>query len=212
MECSKIISHTIPTIPFGECTNPDIPKYLHSTDRLRFEQNKFRRYHKIYRLESSSHPLIPDSSFNALSCNWSKLIKHRHVPRIKPSVGTDFKFCFFDSISKFRIEQEVEDPEFGGLHVLSCFTIHEPETCDYSHIVILIKHQIFANNESDPYYCEIYTYEEWDQKKCLLRKRQGRAFKNLRKEYRMEMLRTFVLTKEDLRYDRQFAKMVNLYL
>ncbi len=190
MKCSEVTSHPAPS---GKCTDPDIPKYLHTVDRKVLEQSKFRLYHKIYRLESSTHPLVPDSSFNALSCNWSKLIKHNDVSRVKPTIGTDFKFCFYNSLSKFKVEQDIEDAEFGGHHVLSCFTVHEPEVCDYSHVIILIKHQIFAKDKFRPYFCEVYTYEEWSQKKCLLRKKKSRAFKELRKKYRVEMLRTFVL-------------------
>lgn len=212
MRCDEITRHKSHITSFDECTNPDIPNYLHSADRPVLGQDKFKRYHKVYRIESRSHPLIPDSSFNALSCNWSKLIKHKHVSIIKPTVGKDFRFCFYDSILKFKVEQDIEDEHFGGRHLLSCYTTHEPEKCDYSHIVILIKHQIFTDNEFNPYYCEVYTYDEWNEKKCLLRKRKGQAFKKLRKGYRMEMLRTFALVKEDLRIDRQFSELVSLFM
>jgi hypothetical protein len=71
--------------------------------------------------------------------------------------------------------------------------MHKPNDCDYSHSEINIQHEIFQDQlETILLFNEIYTYEIWKADDAILQA-GGSFYKNLRKDYRKDMIKLFYL-------------------
>lgn len=187
-----------------KCEKANIPKYLHAEGKPILQSKHFKSIHKIFRLDphgsTIDNPLLIEPAWiNALSCNWSKLIRTEHVPIIKSEVGENFYYTFAYKIFRYKLIKTLKDgEEYDGVHVLSCRFKHKPEPCDYSHIEILINHKIYKEGNSIPFFDKTYSYEDWASKTALLKKKKSRFFKDLKSQYRLDMLRIFSNNKKDI--------------
>jgi len=79
-----------------------------------------------------------------------------------------------------------------GRHILSCKIIHTPDPCNYSHIEILISHQIFNLVSGKKEFERTYSREEWEDKIAVLNQyEKNKFFKELRKTFRIKLTATF---------------------
>ena len=174
-----------------KCNNPEIPSYLHWNNRGIFLDEDFKNFHKLYRIRVEGNPIeIPEQWINAISCKWSKLIKKKHI-LLQPekNIGNDYDFVYVQEIREYRKQSTLDTQhDYKGTHVLSCVLYHSPLACDYSHSEILIRHRIFKEQNESPYFDETYTYESWAEKTAMLKKQQGKFFKELKKAFRADMI------------------------
>jgi len=175
-----------------KCDDPNIPEYLHWNARNEFSPSDFFYYHKLYRRKPNNNPLeIPAAWVTAISCRWSRIVKKKHITHPADSrLGDDYNFVFVKKVRRYKLVKTYEDPhEYNGVHVLTCEIFHRPNNCDYSHSEILIRHRIFQNGEQSPMFDEVYTHESWENKTALLKKLGGRFFKDLKSDFRLEMIK-----------------------
>lgn len=175
-----------------KCDNKEIPSYLHWNNRKPYRNEDYYYFHKLYRLKSKGNPIvIPEPWINAISCKWSKLVKQKHV-MLQPEkiIGDEYDFVFIREIKSYERKNVLNDQhEYMGTHILSCVLKHSPNPCDFSHSEILIRHRVFKNNESTPFFDEIYTYESWASETAMLRKMKSRFFKELKSDFRVDMIK-----------------------
>lgn len=174
------------------CNLPDIPEYLHWNNRQIYTHQDFLPNHKIYRLTSDGNPIeFPQGTITALSCKWSFLIEEEHILKVDvPPVGNGFKYALGQAINDYFLKRERNDGNTGW-HKLTCMFNHDPKVCDYSHIEVNIVHEIFEDEaEQTLIHKFVYTYQIWQNNNNLL---QGKAqfFKNLKKDYRADLIRVF---------------------
>ena len=174
------------------CDSKVIPAYLHWATKKTYKQEDFYYFHKLYRIKSKGNPIdIPAQWLTAISCKWSRLIKKKHI-LIQPEkkIGDDYDFVFIKEVKKYERKDILRDNhEFKGVHKLSCVIIHKPEPCDYSHSEILIRHRIYREEEIEPFFDETYSYESWAKETALLKKSNARFFKDLKKDFRVDMIK-----------------------
>jgi hypothetical protein len=171
------------------CSNPSIPEYLHTNDKKTYSSHDFKWYHKYYRLKSRSNPLISINLpwINALSGKWSYLIKNKHICKIdkdRPE-WNDFHFAYINDINNYVISTIDSN---GKKHMVNCVMSHAKKPCDYSHCEILIRHRIY-NPKGDKEFDSIYTSEDWTNKAALLRSIKEKKIKQLKKDYRIDMIK-----------------------
>lgn len=172
------------------CNSEKIPQYLHWNDRPLFADNDFLPEHNLYRV---GNPIEFPSVTTALSCKWSFLIQEEDVLRADdPPLGDDFRYAKVRELRSFFLPpREKLEGENLGWHKLSCIFLHKPNACDYSHCEILIRHQIFENQDAINLREEhIWTYQSWIDKQTLLQKK-GSFYGNMRKDYRVEIIKLF---------------------
>lgn len=175
-----------------KCDNKEIPFYLHWNNRKTFEDKDYYYFHKLYRIKPKENPIVIQPAWiNAISCKWSKLIIRNHIilePDIK--IGDEYDFVFIEEIRKYQKKSILnETHEFNGTHVLSCILKHTPLPCDYSHSEILIRHRIYKNNKTTPYFDETYTYDSWANKTAMLKRMKIKFFKDLKNDFRVDMIK-----------------------
>ena len=194
------------------CNNPLIPIYLHfNNDKKLFSDDDFKSHQKYYRLKSNDNPIIPpQGKINALSGNWSFLIEKKDIVTTheNPELN-EYEFAFIREIKAFRLTRINSDKsdEYFGKHILSCYLKHSPETCNYSHCEIFIKHQIFQSNDS--VFEETYSSKSWDKKKALLRRRKGDFYLKLKRDYRVEMIK--LISRPSLKNNLFFNVLFNIF-
>ena len=177
-----------------QCDNPNTPAYLVCGDKETFTGEDFRYYHKFYRITSNGNPVvIPESWITAISCNWSKIIKKKdilHQP--EKIIGDDYNFVFINELRNYKIIANIEDPNnnvYSGRHEISCTFIHTPIPCNYAHAEILIKHEIFKDEDIKASFSESYTHEAWEKQTAFLKKATAKPYKKLRKDFRVDMIK-----------------------
>jgi hypothetical protein len=175
-----------------KCDNQEVPPYLHWNNRSTYEDKDYYYFHKLYRLKAKGNPiLIPEKWINAISCKWSKLVKQKHI-MLQPDkkIGDEYDFVFIKEIKSYeRINVLKDDHEYTGVHVLSCILKHNPLPCDFSHSEILIRHRVFKNEESVPFFDEVYSYESWESQTAMLKKMKSKFFKDLKSDFRVDMIK-----------------------
>lgn len=178
-----------------KCDNPDVPDYLHWNDRAICQDRDFRYFHKLYRLKVRDNPVEIDPAWaNAISCRWSRIIRKKHIC-IQPSKPTylDYHFVFLQEIRRYKKTGVFEHAthEFTGKHIITCEMSHSALPCDFSHVEILIRHKIFKAIEGQEklIFDEAYTYEDWRTKRALLAKDGNKFFKQLKQEFRLDMIK-----------------------
>lgn len=178
------------------CELPNVPEYLHWNDRPFYTDADFLPKHHFYRLTLNGNPIeFPSGTITAYSCKWSILISEEDLFKVdNPSVGNTFSYAIISTIRRYELRNEKkEGNHIVGHHKLVCTLLHKPNECDYSHCEINIRHQIFSDvGEIIPSFDQIYTYEIWQAKAALLQG-DNKFFKNLRKDYRKDMIKIFCL-------------------
>lgn len=185
-----------------KCNNPQVPKYLHKNSKRVFKDKDFLYFQKVYRLKHAGNEIeIPAGSINAISCRWSKLIKNKHIIMAledPKSAYTDYMFVFMQEIRDYQkigvFEQQGHN--LAGRHELTCEMFHKAEDCNYAHVEILIRHRVYRNGETTPYFDKVYSYEDWENSTAELRKSSGKFFKEFRKQFRLDMIKLFARTSE----------------
>lgn len=182
-----------------ECPNSEIPSYLHWNNRKVFLNKDYLYFHKLYRLKISGNPIdIPNQWVNAISCKWSKIVKKKDI-LIQPEkkIGDDYNFVFLNEIKKYKRESVLNEPhEYLGKHLLTCVLIHSPIPCDFSHSEILIRHRIYDIESSKINFDETYSYESWEKKNAMLKKQKHKFFKNLKSDFRIDMIKLISKTSD----------------
>ena len=175
------------------CELEGVPKYLHWDGRQVFCEADFLNEHYLYRL---GNPIeFPQGTITALSCKWSLLIHEIDVLTVDiPAIGDSFKYAVVEAIRSYSLKERKNSDETIAWHKLSCALSHAPKECDYSHSEILIKHDIFEDyEETRKINSFIYTYGIWQTNKTVL---QRKSFKEMRKEYRKDIIKLFCLPEE----------------
>lgn len=175
------------------CTSDNIPEYLHRNNRDILSPEHFESEHKIYRLQLINNPIEFPHTLTDISCKWSLLINEEDlmVYRGNPEIYDSYKYNFVKSFIEFSLKSEIVAGNFIGWHTLECILSHKPEECDYSHCVIDIRHKYYKDEKEAALAGEWhYTYDLWQQGKTALQ--QG-ALKQLRKDYRRELISLFYL-------------------
>lgn len=176
------------------CDNKEIPPYLHWNNRTPLKATDYRYFQKLYRLKSSGNPIeIPEAWITSISCKWSKIVRKKDIlSHPANEKWNDYDFLYIRELRKYhRTVVLNEQHEFNGTHELTCLITHAPLPCDFSHSEILIRHKIFKLDETKPYFDEVYTYESWENKTALLKKQRHRFFKELKSDFRADMIRLF---------------------
>lgn len=177
------------------CNSPDVPKYLHWDNKRIFSEADFLPEHHLYRITLDGNPIeFPLGTITAYSCKWSILINEVDLFKVdNPPIGNTFKFAIISTIKAFELKREKTDGSNLGWHKLTCRLMHKPNDCDYSHSEINIQHEIFQDQfETILLFHEIYTYEIWKADDAILQA-GGSFYKNLRKDYRKDMIKLFYL-------------------
>ena len=179
-----------------KCDNLNVPTYLHWNEKETLLDKDFLYYHKLYRLKNSrSNPIeIPEKYANAVSCRWSKLIKRKHIViplENKDSNFQDYDYVFLQEIRNYKKTGILDNNQhqYSGKHVLTCELSHSPENCNFSHVEILIHHQVYSDNTNQPIFDQVYSYQEWLEKKAMLNREGGKFFKGLKKAFRLDMIK-----------------------
>ncbi len=177
------------------CSIDGIPKYLYfSTNKKVYKPKNFRFYHLLFitGFKERHNPIEFPYTLTAISVCWSKLIFSGHVLSVVKALasnpdsrGDHVFFGRVKRIKKFNVEGVCDSIECKGRHTLTTEIIHTPIECNYSHSEILIKHVYLAGNKTN---VEIVSKEQFDKKKCLLRKNAHKDFfKPLLLQYRAKM-------------------------
>ncbi len=166
-----------------KCTALGIPEYLYTEARKTYSPKHFRFYHLLYRTDSKDreNPLEFPRIVTAYSVCWSKLIIPKDVlPTIRAlatnpeNKGDNTYFGKVRKIRRIKIEKTYNDSEdFSGLHTLTAETIHSHHEFNYSHSEILIKHTYYTKGKKK---VEVISNKDWEDKKCLLRKKAHKDF------------------------------------
>lgn len=175
-----------------KCDNNEIPSYLHWNNRATLENKDYYYFHKLYRLKPQGNPIeIPLSWGNVISCKWSKFIRKKHILLEPSNINwNDYNFVFINELRKYRrINTLNEQHEYMGVHALTCVLKHSPLACDYSHSEILIRHQVYKDGQTKPYFDEVYSYQSWKDKTAMLKKQQSKFFKLLKSDFRVDMIK-----------------------
>ena len=175
-----------------KCDNKEIPSYLHWDNRNTLRNKDYCYFHKLYRIKSNGNPIeIPEQWGNAISCKFSKIVKKKDI-LLQPEkkIGDDYDFIFIKELRKYKRKSVLNDHhEFMGIHVLTCALKHSPLPCDFSHSEILIRHQVFRDGQSIPYFDEVYPYESWANRTAMLKRQKAKFFKNLKSDFRLDMIK-----------------------
>jgi hypothetical protein len=175
-----------------ECTNTEIPSYLHWNNRKIFHDKDYFYFQKLYRIKNSGNPIeVPAQWINAISCKWSKVVKKQHI-LLQPEkkIGDEYDFVFVSELRKYKRESILnEQHEFMGNHVLTCVIKHSPLPCDFSHSEILIRHRVYECVTNKLIFDEIYSYESWQNKTAMLKKQKNKFFKDLKSNFRLDMIK-----------------------
>lgn len=177
------------------CNSPNVPHYLHWDNRQVFSAADFLPEQHLYRITLNGNPIeFPAGTITAYSCKWSILINEEDLFKVdNPPIGNSFKYAIIETIRAFELKREKQDGNNRGWHKLTCSLHHNPNECDYSHSEINIKHEIFQDElETNLIFREIYTYQIWQAEEAMLQS-DGKFFKNLRKDYRKDMIKLFCL-------------------
>lgn len=177
------------------CTYQGIPKYLHyNEDRKVYKAKEFKFYQLLYRtgFKERENPIEFPRSLTALSVCWSKLINPKDVLHTVVSQGDPSKLgnhVFFGKIRqirKIKVKHECNIIEnCNGTHLLEPYIEHTPLDCNYSHSEIMIRH-IYTKN--GVLVKEVITKKDFEDRKCLLRKKQYKEFfEPLILEYKSKM-------------------------
>jgi hypothetical protein len=166
-----------------ECTLEGIPKYLHYYQKRKvYKPKEFKTYQLLYRtgFTERENPIEFPRSITALSVCWSKLINPKDVLNTVVSQGDPNKlgnhvyFGKIGQIRKIKVCQIFNENEaFKGQHILESFVIHTPLPCNYSHSEIMIMHRYKENGN---FIEEIISKKQFEDRKCLLRKKQHKEF------------------------------------
>ena len=181
------------------CNAPHDHAYLYRNNRPTFLDLAFLNDHRIYRLYFSGkegNPIeFPGGTYTALSCKWSFIIREEHVLSVDfPPVGDAFHYALVEAIRNILIKGQKNDGgNYPGWHKLTCFFNHDPKDFDYSHCEINIHHEIFED-EAEQHKIDdvIYTYELWNNGENLLPSK-NKFLKELVKNYRKDIIKTFCL-------------------
>ncbi len=170
------------------CNSEGVPKYLHWDGKQVFSDPDFLNDQFLYRL---GNPIeFPQGTITAFSCKWSFLIEEQDVLTVDtPSISDSYKYAIIEAIRCYSLKEEKNSDGINAWHKLTCTLSHAPNECDYSHSEILIKHEIFKDiEETEIINSYIYTYELWQGNKTVL---QRKSFKEMRKDYRKDMIKLF---------------------
>ncbi len=176
------------------CELENVPEYLHfNNDKQIFDEVDFLDEHHLYRLSVDGNPIeFPGGTVTSLSCKWNILINEEHLFFVdQPQRYNAFKYAYVSLIRQLIIKCHRNEHPFNEWHKLTCSLLHKPNECDYSHCEINIRHQRFSDvEETDCNFNEVYTYKIWQKKNNLL---QGKSafIKQLRSDYRVEMMKIF---------------------
>ena len=177
------------------CSDPRIPEYLHFYDgRKIFESRAFCYYHKIYRISFKDNPIdIPEKWITAISCRWSKLIKKNDVVKTSLTKGNDYHFAFVKEVKNYKRSWVLNDisQDLNGKHEITLKILHSPIPCDYSHSELLIVYKVYDLNESKVIFEEICDYDSWSSESALLKRKKGKFFKEIKKDFRIDMIELF---------------------
>jgi len=178
-----------------QCDNLDVPRYLHWNNRATYSDKDFLYFHKLYRLKVRENPVeIHPAWANAISCRWSRHIKRKHIC-IQPPKPTydDYHFVFLQEIRRYKKTGFFEhaNHQYAGKHIITCEMAHSPLPCDFSHVEILIRHKIFqaVDGKETLIFNEVYTYDDWREKRALLAKDGNKFFKQLKQQFRLDMIK-----------------------
>lgn len=174
-----------------DCNQPFVPQYFHQNNRRKLNEESFYFFHKLFQIKWGNNPIVfPGGQTNALSCKWSKFIKLEDILKInKPPRGDNFDYCFVKELKNYKlVETHEAGSDYDGTHVLKCVITHDPKPCDYSHVEVLIDHEIYSSFLDEvPYFKQIYTYEDWNNG-AILNRKSPKFFKQLRKNYRRDLI------------------------
>jgi len=175
------------------CQTEGVPEYLHWNGCQVYNDSDFASEDSLYRITENPNEIeFPSGTITALSCKWSQLIAESDIFKVPP-FGKTYKYAVIQSLRDFSLKRVKDNGDNTGCHKLTCELEHIPEECDYSHCVILIKHEIFSNeleNELVATFC--YSYEIWQNGNPLL-KSKSKYYKQLRGDYRLSMIKIFSL-------------------
>lgn len=175
------------------CTNPIIPEYLWYENQVIYVDADFGDDERMYRLTKNENPIEFPSTLTAYSCNWSRIIREEDILTVSHNEELiDFRTAPIQSLRGITIAKYKPENPHSGWHKLSCAFIHTPNECNYSHSEILIRHEIFSDMAMNQLVLHnVYSYNDWQNKtQCLLTK--GGIFKELRGDYRLELIRVFL--------------------
>lgn len=144
----------------------------------------------IYRIKPKGNPIeIPEGMSTAVSCMWSQFIRQDEIKYYYDArLGDSAGYNTISEILKFKLTDSNPDEE-NHFHKLTCKLVHEPDDCNYSHIVVDIFHEIFTSpEEEERIFKEHITYDLWKGKKAVLKKRKGKFYKDFRKQYRADFI------------------------
>jgi hypothetical protein len=167
------------------CNDSRIPAYLHRDGRDNLSEDEFQFDELIYRICPKGNPIeFPAGTITALSSNWSKFIKEQDNFIVNPELGEDVAYTLVDNVYSLKVTKEKNNGgSFPGTHTLSCVLEHDPLECNYSHVVINIKHKCSE-------FEIVYSYQVWQEGNAILQKK-SRFFKELRKSYRSKVISLF---------------------
>lgn len=176
------------------CTLPTAPAYVHWNDRPILDETSYLDEHELYRITKTDNPIeFPGGTITSLSCKWSHLINVADIYNVNdPSLGSFHRTASVLSIRIVKLKREKLVGDNLGYHILVCTFLHKPEECDYSHTEVNIRHKIYSDNlETILVSDTIYTYEIWQAGEALLQS-DSRFYKDLRKDYRAELIKIFL--------------------
>lgn len=174
-----------------------IPEYLirKSKPKLNMDQDADPQ-DNIYRIKKKGNPVeVPGGKIAGLSCKWSKLIKEEHIPLYySESIGDDYRYNIVEEIRKHKVEDYNEhEDEFNRI---TCLLKHVPEDCDYSHVEIDVRHQVYKGDENGKLLSDdAIDYDCWVNKCARLPKSTSKFYKSLRSKYRADLIILFPLPK-----------------
>ena len=176
------------------CNLPNAPVYLHWNDRKILDETAYQDEQKLYRITETNNPIeFPGGNITSLSCKWSHIIEVEDIFLVnEPKLGNFYRTSTVLSIRNVNLKREKTNGENLGFHVLVCSFSHKPEDCDYSHTEINITHKIYSDElETKLKFEKTYSYELWQSGEALL-KSSGKFYKELRKDYRTELIKIFI--------------------
>ncbi len=180
------------------CDQPHVPHYLVWDGTTMFDDSDFTDDHNLYRLYfEGKNPLeFPAGIVTALSCKWSFLIEENDILVVDDGIlGDRYTTAVVGQLRQYYRKEQKTDGNNLGWHKITCVLNHAPLDCDRSHCEVLIKHEIFNDPviETDvcKIYTQIYTHSIWRNENPIL-KEKGSFYKNLRSNYRVDMIKFFL--------------------
>ena len=173
------------------CTNPNIPNYLHYTEKRKVYPNWcFAFWHIIFRIGNSAapNPIDYKQINSGYSVCWSKLIRHwdvlKTVLAANSSLGNTVYYGKANEFKKVHVSSECSEGIYKGKHVIKTKLKHSPEPCNYSHSEVLIEHTYFDGEGIKQ--TRIIEYEDW-KSSILVAGKPPKFYKELRAGYRAQV-------------------------